>query len=491
MPEAEWLGAREKLLIREQAADDDRTEVKKPLYSWWNDLQDRNGIVAYLPIIFVTILMFCGAAWQIFWPTTDAARYQCYALTFWLGKSALHLVPPSQCMFLNIAAAQGPFHMLPIEYPPLTLVLFSLALFAPLQDYQLIFALLMALTSVLIYWLLQRYGPRGSAITFALYVLVGAWATAEGRFDLVPAALTLLCIIAAERKHWTAAYVALAFGTLLKLYPLLLLPALFIAEQRDAQRLYVPVATMTLKRLPSELWRTLKGIGSWRWSNALIFAIILIGITGLFALLDFQNAVVSQISYFTHRPVQIESTGSTILWIATHFGFPAHVEFTFGSLNIVSALENSVAAFFEGVFVLGYIFTLWQQWRGRIDLLQTFIALHLVFIATGKVFSPQYLIWLMPLLAYASAIDGLWILCWGSISLLTTIIYPYLYTRTPDVMKVVYVPGFTQMVAVRDTLFVLLTLMYLFNTFHIRRRRPLPERPALLYRQPEAPARSS
>src|SRR5260370_28651747 len=103
----------------------------------------------------------------------------------------------------------------------------------------------MALPTVLIYWLLLRYGPRGSALVFALFMLIGAWATAEGRFDLVPAALTLLCVLAAERKHWTAAYIALAFGTLLKIYPILLLPALFIAEHRAAVSLYMPVEKVT------------------------------------------------------------------------------------------------------------------------------------------------------------------------------------------------------------------------------------------------------
>ena len=378
-------------------------------------------------------------------------------------------------MFLPFtSAAQGPFHLLPIEYPPLTLVLFSLALLAPIPYYQLMFALSMALTSVLIYWLLLRYGPRGGALTFAFYALVGAWATAEGRFDMVPAALTLLCIIAAERKHWTSAYIALVFGTLLKLYPIMLLPALFIAEQRDARRMYLPPEIMTLKMVPAELWHTLRGIGQWRWRNTLIFGVILLGITGLFALLDFQNAVLSQISYFTHRPVQIESSGSPILWLATNFGLPAHVEFTYGSLNVVSALGGAVAILFEVAFILGYTFTIWQQWRGKLDLVQTFIALHLVFIAAGKVFSPQYLIWLMPLLAYTSAIDGFWLVCWGGISLLTTIIYPYLYTRTTNVLLVQYVPGFIQTVAARDFLFVLLTLLYLFNLFHIRRRKPLP-----------------
>ena len=449
--------------------------MKKHFIAAWDALLARSGIVAYMPIIVVVILMFCGASWQIFWPTTDAARYQCYVLVFWLGSSGTQVLPASQCTFLHASTLNlTPFHTLPFEYPPLTLVLFSLSLLAPIPFYQLVFALWMALTAVLIYWLLLRYGPRGAGMTFALYALVGAWATAEGRFDLVPAALTLLCVLAAERKHWTAAYIALAFGTLLKIYPLLLLPALFIAEQRAAERFYLPIGNMTIRTVATELWRTLRGIRTWRWKNALVFFGIVSGVTAFFAFLDFQGAVVSQLNYFAHRPVQIESTGSTFLWLAAQFGYPAHVQFTFGSLNIVSALGNSVALFFIVAFVLGYLFTMWQQWLGKLDGLQTFIALLLVFIVTGKVFSPQYLIWLMPLLAYASALDGFWLLCWGSISLLTTIIYPLLYTRTPDILLVQFVPGFIQTVAVRDALFVFITLAYLFNWFHVRRRNALP-----------------
>lgn len=462
-------------MLQEQAAHKHTAEMKKNVIAGWDALLARSGIVAYMPIIVVVILMFCGASWQIFWPSTDAARYQCYALVFWLGSSGIQVLPVSQCTFLHASTLNlAPFHTLPFEYPPLTLVLFSLSLLAPIPFYQLVFAMWMALTSVLIYWLLLRYGPRGAAMTFALYALVGAWATAEGRFDLVPAALTLLCVLAAERKYWTAAYIALAFGTLLKIYPLLFLPALFIAEQRAAERFYLPVGNMTIRTVATELWRTLRGIRTWRWKNALVFFGILIAVTAFFALLDFQGAVVSQLNYFAHRPVQIESTGSTFLWLAEQFGYPAHVEFTFGSLNIVSALGNSVALFFIVAFVVGYLFTMWQQWRGKLDALQTFIALLLVFIVTGKVFSPQYLMWLMPLLAYASALDGFWLLFWGSISLLTTIIYPLLYTRTPDILLVQFVPGFIQIVAVRDALFVFVTLAYLFNWFQVRRRKALP-----------------
>ena len=467
-----------KSLLHEQASQAPSKSsimMKKPLQTFWNALLAQSGMVAYLPIIFVIILMFCGASWQIFWTETDAARYQCYALAFWLGGNAIHLLPAAQCTFLpSTAIAAAPFHLLPLEYPPLTLLIFSLSLLAPIPYYQLVFALWMALTAVLIYWLLLRYGPRGSALAFASYVLVGAWATAEGRFDLVPAALTLLCIIAAERKHWSLAYIALAIATLLKIYPLLLVPALFIAEQYDAHLFYSPPPTMTLLTFPKELWKTLRGLPRWRWRNALLFFGLIIGITGIFALLDFHGAVINQLSYFAKRPIQIEATGSIILWLATHFGYPAHTIYTYGSLNIVSGLDDIVTLLFEVLFVLGYVYTILLQWRGKIDGLQAFIALLLVFIATGKVFSPQYLMWIMALIAYASALDIFWLISWGITSLLTTIIYPYLYTRTPNIIQVQYVPGFIKTVTVRDTLFALITLFFLLNWFHVRRRKPLP-----------------
>ena len=141
---------------------------------------------------------------------------------------------------------------------------------------------------------------------------------------------------------------------------------------------------------------------------------------------------------------------------------------------MVSALGGVVANVSEVLFVAGYIYSIYLLWRGKLDIVQACIALLFVFIATGKVFSPQYLIWIIPLLAYSGAYDRFWLIVWGSISLLTTIIYPYLYTRISDAVKTPYVPGFIQIVTARNLLFVLLTLAYLFNWFNIRKRKDLP-----------------
>jgi hypothetical protein len=374
-----------------------------------------------------------------------------------------------QCTFLPTATfTQPPLHALPVEYPPLSLLIFSLALFAPLGYYQVLFAVLMALVAAFTYWLLLRYGPRGSWLAFAFFMLIGAFATAEGRFDPVPAALTLLCVIAADRKHWTYAYIALALGFLLKIYPILLLPALFIAEQRDAQRLPAPRLPLTLASLPREARSTLRGIRQWRWKNILIFSCISLAVTGAFALVDFRGAVLSQLSYFANRPVQVESTGSSLLFLATRFGYPAQIIYSFGSVNMLSDLGGPVALVFEALFVLGYLYAIFLQWRDKLDMLQAFILVLLVFIATGKVFSPQYLIWLIPLLAYNGAYNRFWLVFWGLISLLTTMVYPYFYSLTRSAESAPYIPGFIEAVAARNILLAVLTLALMFGWFGAR-----------------------
>ncbi|GAC1389168.1 MAG: hypothetical protein NVS4B11_01110 [Ktedonobacteraceae bacterium] len=456
-------------MLHEHTYNTDRTKV------FFIHLQEaflaRKGLIAYIPITFVVIIMFIAASWEVFIPTTDPARYQCYALTFWFGSNGAHLLPPQQCSFLSNMGIKPPFHLLPLEYPPLTLVPFSLALLAPISYYQLVFAFLMALTAVLIYWLLLRYGPRGAGLIFTLYLLGGAVATAHVRFDLLPAALTLISLIAAERRHWTSAYVALAFGVLLKIYPILLLPALFIAEQQADKRFYIPTQSLSLAILPRYLWDTLRGIRLWRWKNCLLFFGVLGGVTAAFALLNFQGAIMNQLLYFAQRPVQIESSGSTILWFTKLFGVPLNITNEFGSINITNSFSAIVSLLSTLLLVVGFAYCLLQQWCGKMDIVQTGVALIFVFIATGKVFSPQYIIWLIPLLAYVGAFDAFWCFFWGPAAVLTTIIFAYFYTRPVDPLTIPLTPGFFQVIAIRNMFFVLVTLAYLFNWFNVRQRR--------------------
>ncbi|WP_338251113.1 glycosyltransferase family 87 protein [Dictyobacter halimunensis] len=459
-------------MLPQKAIPDTEDKTRLSYVKAQQKLSQPGGLASTIPVVIITLLMFIGAAAQGFWPLTDPARYQCYALTFWLGSNATHMLPSVQCSFLNLSGSHPAFHMLPLEYPPLTLLPFSLPLLAPLAYYQVAFAFLMSLVIIFIYWLMLRYGPPGGAVAFLVFLVIGACALAPMRYDLLPAACTLLGLIMAHQKRWRMAYVMLAIAVLLKIYPILLFPAFFIAEQQSTERIYVP-ADSSLRGLPSHLYRTLLGCVRWRWSNCLFFFVPLLAVTGFFALLDFQNAVVSQVSYFLHRPIQVESLGGSLLWLAHLGGLNWRIVYDFGSINMYTSLNSLVAPVLTVLFVLAVAYIFWLQWQSRLTLTQTVIALTLAFITTGKVFSPQYLIWLIPLLAYAGAFNKAWTILWGSVSLLTMFIYVAFYSQILNSTHVHMPVGFFEVAFIRNILLALLTLAYLFNWFRTREQQTI------------------
>jgi hypothetical protein len=361
--------------------------------------------------------------------------------------------------------------MLPVEYPPLTILPFSLPLLVPLPYYTLTFGCLILLCAGLLYVLLRRLGPPSAATLFVFYLALGACAILQVRFDLLPAACTLLALLAARYRHWTIAYVALAIGVLLKLYPIIMLPALFIAEQQAHMESDLSTESFAQMRLPALLVRLLRDVGHWRWKNVGIFLAIFVGVTAVFGLLNFQQGVVSPLRYFFQRPIQIETIYSSIFWLLSPFGAPYSIVFTFGSLNINSPLAAHLPLIGSVLELLGFVFVFMQQLRRKLDLGQVMVALLCILISTGKVFSPQYFIWLIPLVAYVGA-ARFWLYGWSLLLLMTTGIYVFYYSQMPDATTAASVvqrlPGFFAVVGLRNLLFLLLALAYLCNWFRSR-----------------------
>ena len=430
----------------------------------------RKGFIAYLPLIMAVSALLAATMVETFFGIHDVLEYHCYATVFWFGAQTSQLLPASLCQFITQISQ---YHTLPLEYPPLTLIIFSLPLLVPVVGYPLMFALFMAGTVSIIYWLLLRYGPSGAGAVFAACLLVGCLATTLARFDVVPAALTLLCLILAERKHWTLAYVMLALSVLIKIYPIVLFPLLFLAEQRDRAGFFVPALSITLKTAPTVFLQTIRNMRSWCWKNGLMFIGLVLGVTACFGAL-ISNGVFSWLSYLYLRPVEVESIGSVLLWLASFLGVPVEWKTTFGSLNALSPIAGVVSQVFVILFCLGYIFIVIQQWKGKMDLVQASLASLLVLVTTSKVFSPQYLLWLIPLLAYsASGKRRLW-LYWGGISILTTLIYPIYYGIIAKLNIPSLAPGFLPAILLRNGLFVLLTVAHLFNFLNLRERSAIP-----------------
>jgi hypothetical protein len=370
---------------------------------------------------------------------------------------------------MQTAAAQPAFHLLPVEYPPLTLVPFSVPLVLPLPYYSLVFALSMLLVAGGICWLLARFHSQKASRLFLLYLVLGAAFLVQIRFDILPAACMLICLIAAERKRWNLAYGALAVGVLLKFYPLVALPALFIAEQGARSDFSTPFSVAPLEKLPR--WKQMSRVVlSWQWKHLSLFVGMLLGVTGCFALLN-QDAIATPIKALIQRPPQVESLQSSLLWLAQVVGVPFHLIFSYGSVNAVSPISSVISWGGLGLCLAGSLFVFTLQWRGKLSLGQAMIALLCLLISSGKVFSPQYLIWLIPLIAYVGP-SRKWLYAWAAVSLLTTDVYLFYYSHVtsaaaaPQVLE--SLPGFFETLLLRNSMFLFLTLAYLFNWFQVR-----------------------
>lgn len=425
----------------------------------------RFSLIDAVVVLLMCGLMYGGASWQMFHTNTDAARYQCYAVTFWQGLPALNTLPQGQCNFITqpskdlVVVSQGtllsnmrqlglptgliqfvsgqspaqPFHALPNEYPALAMMPFLLGLVVPVHWYQIAFAVWMALMAAAIYLILLRRCSRWAAVSYAFYLVVGGWATVLGRFDIIPAALTLLAVICAERKQWGWAFAHLALATLFKIYPVVLLAPFWLALQMERK-------------------------GNWyawqRWRPVGVFLLVCVVVTFISFLFSAVGTI-APLSYFSYRPVQAESLAASILWLLglLHIN-PLDFEYTFGSLSVYSPFSASVSLLMMVLWIVGLLYVYWLQWRSKINLATATLLTLLVTMVTGKVFSPQYLIWVIPLVAYIGGRNRWYVLVWGLIGLLTTWIYPYIYNMVPHIGMVPGVFLFYPVVTLRNVLFL-------------------------------------
>ena len=406
-------------------------------------------------ILATGILCFWGASWQISKHFADVARYQCYATAFWGGEGALKNLPHIQCVFIrydtytyfvqqmqarhvpawliSLAQAQSPdlpLHALPYEYPFLAVFPFSLGLLAPAGWFQVAFALWIGIFAGLLYLLLLRVRSRAAAIALAIYFVCGSWSTLEARFDLFPAAFTLLTVLAAKRNRWVWAYFFLGLATMFKFYPILLLPPLFFTEylQRQTPRLN---------------WQ--------RWRGLVIYLATCGGIL-LISLALSIDGTLEPLSYFGTRPIEVESLPGALLWLASLPGAPARFVSSYGSLNILQPLAGAFSLIFDALLLAGLGLTWILQLKRRISFELAFLLTMLVILVTGKILSPQYLIWATPLVAYVGQTRWRWLLPWTVICLLTTWIYPYMYAIPTYTEQVPSLPTFFPVVLARDLL---------------------------------------
>jgi hypothetical protein len=377
--------------------------------------------------------------WQL--GNGDVKLYHDYALNFW---------------------TQG-LRALPAEYPPLSLLPFTLTLLPPIGDYFTVFALWMLALAVLGYVGFLIYSTRRRAIIYAVYLIVGATATLLARYDLVPGLLTLAALWATQRRRFGWAYALIALGILTKLYPAFLLPIVMIAHWRAATARARIEGCAPVEKLVGRWWwdrpaRVLRRI----WAQpatprlaagvGLCAGIVILGFWTAFAVNP--TGTLSGFNYASARPLQIESTPATLLWLGTLVGIPAHTDYSFVSLNFVGPLDAFLKPLSAGALLALCLLVYWRQARGRLTVGQAFVACLCAVVATNKIFSPQYLIWLLPVVA---AVEGFSLL-WLAICILTTLEYPVIYLMRHPILTVPYTPEFMPLIAVRNLLLLYVTV---------------------------------
>jgi Glycosyltransferase family 87 len=293
--------------------------------------------------------------------------------------------PEYQAYGEGVVHGEVPYRDFDVEYPPGALPVFVLpAIGSPsAHGYRSRFDLLMLVCGIgTVAAVAAALGALGAGPIRLLWALGLAAVTplllgpvVLTRYDLWPAALAAaaLAALCAGRDRLSLALLGLAVTA--KVYPAVLAP-LFVA--------YV-----WRRRGPREAaFAAAIGLGV---ASAIFAPFVALAPGGVW------DTVVRQ----TTRPLQIESLGSAVLIAAHHlFGLGLRVETSHGSQNLGGSLPDAVGAA-ESAVVLAGLLALWlwfaRRPRSRETLVRASAAAVCLFVAFGKVLSPQYLIWLIPL----------------------------------------------------------------------------------------------
>jgi hypothetical protein len=335
-----------------------------------------------------------------------------------LGASwaALHLPPFEGYQIVDtpvyqeygeaIAAGEVPYRDFELEYPPAALPVFWLPTLGPEEHYATIFEFLMlacaagALGFVLL--AVSALGaPPGRLLAAA--VVVGVFPLALGtvvltRFDLWPAALAAAALAALLAGRGRLALGVLALAVAAKLYPLVLLPPALLF-----------------------LWRR-RGPGEAAICLGVFVGVLAVVVAPFAAVAP--EGLLDSLDRQLGRPLQIESLGASFLLAGKQLGLyePAVVS-THGSQNLAGGLPDALATA-QTVLQAVALLAVWALFA-RAPLTPARLAAAsaasvVVFVAFGKVLSPQFLIWLVPLVPLVAGRVGVAAAAFLGAALVTT-----------------------------------------------------------------------
>ena len=284
-----------------------------------------------------------------------------------------------------MAHGQVPYRDFRLEYPPGALPVFVLPSLGHEGDrdaYDRWFDRLMALcgcVAIVGTALTLRALGAGTARTAAALGLVAISPLLVGsvvlsRFDLWPASLAVLALAALLHERLVLAALALGAAIAAKLWPLVLAPLVVV-----------------------HVWRTRGPRAAVAWAAGLVLVDAAIFLP--FAVLSpagLRASFHAQIS----RPLQLESLGGAVLVALHHIaGTSLHVVTSYGSQNLEGTGTHAaeIATTVAGALALVTVLMLYARRDTDGERLVVYAAAAVAAtLAFGKVFSPQFVIWLVP-----------------------------------------------------------------------------------------------
>lgn len=312
-----------------------------------------------------------------------------------------------------------PYRDFTFEYPPVSLIFFGLPRMITSSDtlYTTIFQYEVLVFDIIGLLLVFDIGRRLGAPSWRPLLIYTLGVLAVGpiiiqTFDIFPAVMTLAAIYLFWLGKHRASWAMLALGMLTKIYPIVIAPIFLLIYFRDRQ----------FKQIRDGL---------------LVFCAVCLIIVLPFVILG-SDSILSLVNYHSQRGIQIESTYSAIILVLAKMGFTTvQTELAFGSSNVVNPAAPVLAQFSTYVTALSLLVVYWfiyrqvQLGKSQFIHLGAYAMLALVTtIATSKVLSPQYLVWLMPLFPI---VCGRWrtpiLTTFIIVGVLTYYIYPWAYAK--------------------------------------------------------------
>jgi hypothetical protein len=407
---------------------------------------------------FVAVVVFAGA-----WALLHVGFYT---------RSQIIDTPVYQRYGNAIARGQVPYRDFSVEYPPGALPMFALpGLAEPGHDQNVTvgfrngFETLMwlcgaaALLAMAVALSSLGAGRRHvwGAVAFAALAPLALGSVVLSRFDLWPAAL-----VAGALAALVAGWLRLGSGLLglsiaVKLFPAVLVPlTLAYVWRREGRREALVCAG--------------------------VLAAVLVVVFAPFVVLS-PGGVWHSLSVQFTRPLQIESLGSALLIAAHHvWGYGITMETSHGSQNLAGGVPQTLAVA-QTVLQAAALLAVWVAFATgpptRAGLVRASAAALVVFVALGKVLSPQFLIWLIPIVPLVRGRRGLWASGLLAIALvLTQLWFPFRYWD----LATHFDPTTSWLVFARDVLLLALAAVLAFPsterrrapTDHVRNGGPVP-----------------